>query len=175
MVEYLLPVDPGSNVVLVPYDAGWPDRYAEQQARILGALDARAVAVHHVGSTSVPGLAAKDVIDVALVVADPDDESTYAPDLQEAGYAFYLREPEWYRHRLFRETSPRVNLHVFGPGCEEVERMVAFRDHLRADDDDRALYERTKHDLATRTWVRVQDYADAKADVVGAIMERALR
>lgn len=175
MVEYLEPPDPGSEVVLVEYDARWPNRYLEHEARIRGALGDRVVEVHHIGSTSVPGLSAKDVIDVALVVPDPGDEPAYVPALRAAGYTFHLREPEWHEHRLFKERSPRVNLHVFGPDCEEVRRMLAFRDHVRTDAADRALYERTKRELATGTWDRVQDYADAKTGVVAEIMERALR
>jgi len=175
MVEYLQPADPGDEVVLVAYDDAWPARYVQHEQRIRAALGQRVVEVHHAGSTSVPGLAAKDVIDVVLVVADPADEAAYAPALEEAGYVFHLREPEWHRHRLFKERSPRVNLHVFGPGCEEVRRMLAFRDHIRSDGADRVLYERTKRDLAAHRWERVQDYADAKSAVVGEIMARALR
>ncbi len=175
MVEYLQPPGPGDEVVLVEYDAGWPARYQQHEERITAALGDRAVEVHHAGSTSVPGLAAKDVIDVLLVVPDPTEEAAYAPALEAAGYTFHLREPEWHEHRLFREGSPRMNLHVFGPDCEEVRRMLAFRDHLRADADDRDRYERVKRDLATRAWSRVQDYADAKTAVVTDIMTRALR
>ena len=174
MVEYLHPPGPGDAVILVEYDPAWPDRYAEQEARIRGALGECAVDVHHAGSTSVPGLTAKDVIDVVLVVPDPSDEAAYVPALEGVGYVFHLREPEWHQHRLFREQSPRVNLHVFGPDCEEVRRMLAFRDHLRADAADRELYERTKRDLAGRSWGRVQDYADAKTEVVAESMARAL-
>ena len=159
---------------MVEYDEGWPLEYARQDARIRRALGPVAVEVHHAGSTSVPGLAAKAIIDIVLVVPDPDDEAAYAPALQSAGYLFGSREPEWFGHRLFKDRSPRVNLHVFGPGCEEVTRMLAFRDHLRRDDADRALYERTKRQLAARSWVRVQDYADAKSVVVADIMGRAL-
>ena len=175
MVEYLQPADPGDAVVLVEHDAAWPVRYAQHERRIRAALGERAVEVHHVGSTSVTGLAAKDVIDVVLVVADPTDEASYVAALEDAGYVLHLREPEWHEHRLLKEWSPRVNLHVFGPGCEEVRRMLAFRDHLRRDRPDRELYERTKRDLAARRWDRVQDYADAKSEVVGEIMPRALR
>ncbi len=173
MVDYLLPPSHGQEVVLVDYDDAWPAEYAGQEARVRGALGPDAE-VHHAGSTSVPGLAAKPVIDMLLVVADPADEATYVPALQAAGYAFHLREPEWHQHRLFRETEPRVNLHVFGRDCEEVRRMLAFRDHLRRHDADRALYEQTKRALAARSWDRVQDYADAKSDVVGEIMGRAV-
>jgi GrpB-like predicted nucleotidyltransferase (UPF0157 family) len=175
VVEYLLPPDPGSHVVLVEPDERWPVAYARQEERIRAALGPVAVEVHHAGSTSVPGLAAKPVIDVVLVVPDPTDEPAYAGALQEAGYLFAVREPEWFEHRLFRDRSPRVNLHVFGPGCHEVTRMLAFRDHLRLDEADRTLYERTKRELAGRSWTRVQDYADAKSEVVADIMGRALR
>lgn len=174
MVEYLQPPDPGAGVVLVEYDVRWPARFAEQEARIRGALGEVAVEVHHAGSTSVPGLAAKDVIDVILVVPDPTDEAAYVSSLEDAGYGFHVRERDWHQHRLFKDRSPRVNLHVFGPDCDEVRRMLAFRDHLRADRVDRDRYERTKRELATHTWERVQDYADAKTDVVTDIMRRAL-
>jgi GrpB-like predicted nucleotidyltransferase (UPF0157 family) len=175
MVEYLQPPSPGEGVVIVDYDDAWPEEYARQESRIRAALGKAAREVHHVGSTSVPGLAAKHVIDVVLVVADAADEAAYVPALEAAGYVFHLREPEWHQHRLFREQEPRVNLHVFGPDGEEVRRMLAFRDHVRRDDGDRELYERTKRGLAARRWDRVQDYADAKSGVVAEIMGRALR
>jgi GrpB-like predicted nucleotidyltransferase (UPF0157 family) len=173
MAEYFLP--PSTEpVVLVAYDAAWPGLFVEQEARIRAALGETAVEVHHAGSTSVPGLTAKPVIDIVLVVPDAADEPSYAPALQQAGYAFHLREPEWHQHRLFREDAPRVNLHAYGRGCPEVVRMLAFRDHLRRDDADRALYQQTKLRLAEREWDKVQDYADAKSDVVTDILARAL-
>lgn len=175
MAEYLQPPSTGEEVVLVDYDESWPAKYARQESRIRAALGEVALEVHHVGSTSVPGLAAKRVVDVVLVVADPADETAYVPALEAAGYVFHVRERDWHEHRLFRGREPRVNLHVFGPDCEEVVRMLAFRDHLRRDEGDRELYERTKRDLAGRGWDRVQDYADAKSEVVADIMERALR
>ena len=108
------------------------------------------------------------------MVPDAADEASYVEALQRAGYTFALREPEWFEHRLFRDASPRVNLHVFGDGCAEVTAVLAFRDHLRVDAADRELYLRTKRALAARDWERVQDYADAKADVVADILSRAL-
>ena len=173
MVEHLIPPDPGTDVVLVEYDDRWPALYAAQEQRIRSALGDVALAVHHAGSTSVPGLAAKPVIDIVLEVPDAADEASYAAALVTSGYVFALREPEWLEHRLFKDRDPRVNLHVFGRGCPETDRMLAFRDRLRADDADLRLYERTKRELAARAWVRVQDYADAKAEVVKAIMARA--
>jgi GrpB-like predicted nucleotidyltransferase (UPF0157 family) len=94
--------------------------------------------------------------------------------MEAAGYVLRIREPEWFEHRLFRGTDPSVNVHVFTEGAAEVRRMLAFRDWLRSHDDDRLIYEQTKRDLAARDWKYVQHYADAKTDVVAAIMERAL-
>jgi GrpB-like predicted nucleotidyltransferase (UPF0157 family) len=129
--------------------------------------------VIHVGSTSVPGLGAKPIIDVNLLVDDTSDEPSYVPALVRAGFVFRLREPEWFEHRLLRGSEPRTNLHVFPVGCSESDRMVRFRDWLRRDPQDRALYERTKRDLASKPWRTGQDYADAKTQVVEEIMRRA--
>ena len=127
----------------------------------------------HAGSTSVPGLAAKPVIDIVLAVPDSSDEGAYVPALEAAGYVLRIREPDWYEHRLFKGPDTNVNVHVFYEGCEEIARMLAFRDHMRVNDADRELYERTKRELAAREWEFVQDYADAKTDVVKEIVARA--
>ena len=126
----------------------------------------------HVGSTSVPGLPAKQLIDINLVVADTTDEDTYVPPLEAVGYELRVREPDWHQHRLLRGFDPPVNLHVFPKGCEEVERMLRFRDHLRTNDADRKLYERAKRELAAQEWKYVQNYADAKSTVVQDILSR---
>lgn len=173
MAENLVPLDIGDGVVVVPYDPGWPTMFQQLRDRIVEALGTHAIDVHHAGSTSVPGLAAKPIIDVVLVVLDPTDEPRYAPALEDAGFVFHAREPEWWEHRIFKSTSPPANLHVFGVGCPEVTRMLTFRDHLRRDEGDRTLYESVKRDLARRRWDRMQDYADAKTDVVTEIMSRA--
>ena len=126
------------------------------------------------GSTSVPGLAAKPLIDILLVVPDSADEDAYVPALVQAGYYLRLRERVWHEHRLLKGTAPKVNLHVFSPRCEELDRMLVFRDRLRAHPREREEYERVKRELAGRTWERVQDYADAKTRVVERIILRAL-
>ena len=129
--------------------------------------------VEHTGSTSVPSLAAKPIIDIVLVVPDTTDEDSYVPALRDVGYEFRMREPDWFEHRVLRREDPAVNLHVFPPACEEVARMVAFRDHLRADRADRDHYESTKRALARLEWPTVQHYADAKTDVIADILTRA--
>jgi GrpB-like predicted nucleotidyltransferase (UPF0157 family) len=138
------------------------------------ALGERALRIEHCGSTSVPGLAAKPIIDIVLVVEDSSDEPSYVPALEDTGYWLEIREPEWLEHRMLRREEPSVNLHVYSRGCDEVDRMVAFRDRLRSDRHDRELYEGTKRDLAARRWRYVQHYADAKTDVVEQIMSRAM-
>jgi len=160
-------------ITLVDYDPEWPALYAREEARIRSILGDRVVEIHHTGSTSVPGLAAKPVIDITLVVPDSSDEPAYVPDLEAAGYRLVIREPDWFEHRVFKGPDTNINLHVFSPGCQEIARMVGFRDWLRTHPEDRDLYERTKRDLSTRTWAYVQNYADAKTDVVEEIAARA--
>jgi GrpB-like predicted nucleotidyltransferase (UPF0157 family) len=118
-------------------------------------------------------LPAKPVIDINLEVADTTDEDAYVPQLEAAGYVLRIREPEWFEHRLLKGVDPSVNLHVFPAGCAELERMLSFRDDLRANEAERELYLRTKRELAAQTWEHVQHYADAKSDVVEEIMRRA--
>ena len=160
-------------ITLVDYDPAWPGLFDREDQRIRAALGDRVVLLEHTGSTSVRGLAAKPCIDMTLVVPDSSDESSYAPDLEAAGYRLAIREPDWFEHRVFKGPDTNVNLHVFSPGSPEIERMVGFRDWLRTHDDDRDLYEQTKRDLAARDWQYVQNDADAKTVVVEEIIARA--
>ena len=160
------------QVIVADYDPEWPKWFERAAEAIRGALGDKALELDHVGSTSVPGLAAKPLIDINLVVADTTDEDAYVPSLEALGYVLRIREPDWFEHRMLRGSDPPVNLHVFNPGCEEVERMRRLRDHLRTNDADRELYERTKRELAAQEWKYVQNYADAKSAVVQDILSR---
>jgi GrpB-like predicted nucleotidyltransferase (UPF0157 family) len=160
-------------VVLVDYDPDWPRLFAREAERIRDALGSRALLIELAGSTSVPGLAAKPVIDIVLVVADSADEAAYLPALKAAGYVLRVREPEWFEHRLLKGPDTGVNVHVFSPDSPEIERMLLFRDWLRRNEADRALYERAKRELAQKEWEYVQHYANAKSDVVEQIIARA--
>jgi GrpB-like predicted nucleotidyltransferase (UPF0157 family) len=164
-----------SPIALVDYDTAWPDVFNQEAARIRAALGGAALAVEHVGSTSVPGLAAKPIIDVVLTVADSSDEAAYVPALEAVGYVLRIREPDWFEHRVLKGSDVDVNLHVFSVGCAEIDRMLSFRDHLRRHEADRQLYESTKRHLASRRWKYVQHCANAKSDVVAEIMTRASR
>lgn len=172
------PVPYAQKVVVVDYDPRWPESFADEARRIRAALGANAVAVEHTGSTSVPGLPAKPVIDITLEVPDSSVEAVYVPALEAAGYHLQIREPEWHEHRCFYKRLDRgdnrdVNLHVHTAGCVEATKVAVFRDWLRTHPEDLELYRDTKRELAKRDWKFVQNYADAKTSVITDIMSRA--
>lgn len=160
-------------VVLAPYSHEWPQYFERLKAAIQQALDKRALRVEHVGSTSVPDLRAKPIIDIVLVVHSSSDEDGYVPALEALGYDLRFREPDWHEHRMLRLGEPAAHLHVFSADCSEVPRMTAFRDWLRMNAEDRQLYEREKMQLASRHWKYMQAYADAKSNVIASILRRA--
>ena len=161
------------TIRLAAADPEWRAQYEREAGRIRAALGTSALAVEHVGSTSVPNLAAKPILDILVLVPDSRDESAFVPALVDIGFAFERREPHWHEHRLLRGSNPAVNLHVFSVGNPEAARMVLFRDRLCSDESDRNLYESTKRELAQQPWESVQDYADAKSTVVEEILARA--
>jgi len=161
------------RIEVVDYDPEWPRLFEREADRIRAVLGKRAVQLEHVGSTSVPGLAAKPIIDIMLVVPDSGDELAYVPDLEAAGYVLVIREAERQQHRVFKGPDTNVNLHVYSPGSPEIERYLIFRDRLRSDPADRERYQHVKRELARRDWRYVQQYADAKTEVVEEIIARA--
>jgi GrpB-like predicted nucleotidyltransferase (UPF0157 family) len=160
-------------IALADYDPDWPGLFRREADRIRAGLGDRALQIEHVGSTSVPGLAAKPTIDIVLVVTDSADEPAYVAPLEAAGYVLRIREPDWHEHRVLKGPDTNVNLHVFSQGSPEIGRMLAFRDRLRSNEADRLHYERSKRELVERDWKYVQDYADAKTRVVEEIIARA--
>ena len=178
--DYLREVSVGAmppeyqKIVVADYDPQWLQWFERAAERIRGALRETALEIHHVGSTSVPDLPAKPLIDIDLVVPDSTHEAAYVPQLEAIDYELRIREPDWYEHRLLRGIDPPVNLHVFPPDCKEVARMLLLRDWLRTNEEDRDLYARTKRGLAQRDWKYVQNYADAKSEIVQRILSRAL-
>ena len=160
-------------IVIADYDPAWRERFALEEAKIRAALGEAALSVEHIGSTSVPGLAAKPIVDILLVVADSGDEGSYLPALEEAGYVLRVREPEFEEHRMFRTPAKDVHVHVYSAGSAEIRRYLLLRDHLRQDEEDRELYASTKRELASRDWPSVDHYARAKTEVVEGIISRA--
>ncbi|NEK87177.1 GrpB family protein [Blastococcus saxobsidens] len=159
-----------ASVVIADHDATWPERFAQLQRRVERALPTTALSVEHIGSTSVPGLAAKPIIDMLLTVRSVDDEAAYVDALEKVGFVLRVREP---RHRMFRTPARDVHLHVYEPGGQAVADYLDLRDWLRESGSDRALYEATKRELARREWSDMNHYADAKSDVVQVILRRA--
>ncbi len=157
------------EVVLTPYDPSWPTSYEAQQQRLVAALGAKARRIEHIGSTSVPGLVAKPVIDVLLVVDDVHDEASYLGPLEGSGYLLRVREPG---HRMLRTPDLGVHVHVWSQGNPAVDAYLAFRDQLRVSKNDRDRYAATKRELATRLWPTMDHYAAAKSDVIREIMNR---
>jgi GrpB-like predicted nucleotidyltransferase (UPF0157 family) len=161
-----------TRVTLVEHDPRWFERFAARAAELRRALGSRARLVEHVGSTAVPGLAAKPVVDIVVGIDDPDDEPAYLPALKTIGYEVRVREPQ---HRCLRAGEPDepVNLHCYPPGHDEVGRMLAFRDRLRGDPGDRLRYETAKRELARRTWPDMNYYAEAKHPTIAAVLRNA--
>ena len=157
-------------IVVVDPDERWAERYAVLRERLRAALGSAALRVEHIGSTAVAGLAAKPIIDVLVTVRDVEDEAAFVPPMERAGFVLRVREPE---HRMLRTPARDVHVHVYEPEHAAVSAYLDLRDWLRVDADDRALYERTKRLLATRTWTDMNAYADAKTDVITAILRRA--
>src|SRR5215475_1898880 len=134
------------EIIIVDYDAGWPKKF-ETHARIIAdALGRSALRIEHIGSTSVPGLAAKPIIDILVVVPGSADESAYLSQLEAAGYVLRVREPDWHEHRMFRTLEEDVHIHIYSVGCLEIQRVLSFRDRLRGNSDDRSRYERIKRE-----------------------------
>jgi GrpB-like predicted nucleotidyltransferase (UPF0157 family) len=168
------------KVVVEDYDPRWPSWFEQDRSAIAGALGEKALRVEHTGSTSVPGLPAKPIIDILLLVDDAADEAAYVPPLEAAGYPLRIREPHDMEHRMLwrrvENGDPHgVNLHVYSPryAGAEIERVLGFRDWLRTHDEDRDRYAAVKRELARREWKYVQNYANAKTDVITEIHAKA--
>ena len=158
-------------VAIVAYDPEWPRRYEQLAADVRAALGDAVLDLDHVGSMAVAGLAAKDVIDIDLTVADPRDEDAYVPALAGIGYVLTIREPTWHEHRCLHLDDPRVNLHVFGPDCPETVRHRMFRDWLRAHPQDRVRYDAAKR-AAVPGSGHVMDYNARKQPAIREIYRR---
>lgn len=161
------------DIHIMPYDLAWPARFQHHAGVVSRALGDSLIAVHHVGSTSVPGLAAKPIIDILVVVADSSDEPSYLPALELAGYVLRVCEPDWHQHRMLRTPEKDVHIHVFSPDSPEIRRNLMFRDRLRSHLADRQRYEDAKRRLATQSWPDMNAYAEAKTNVIESIIAAA--
>lgn len=158
------------EIIIADYDPAWCAKFEVHRRVIAGALGATALRVEHIGSTSVPGLAAKPIIDILVVVSDSACEAVYRPQLEAAGYVLRVREPEWNEHRMLRTPAKDVHVHVYSAGCAEIDRNLRFRDHLRMHAPDRQRYEQTKRALARIDWPDMNAYAAAKTEVIESLL-----
>ncbi len=159
-------------IEIVDYDTDWPnefDRHAKKIAQAIGS----SVRIEHIGSTSVPGLAAKPIIDILVVVPDSANEEAYLPQLESAGYILRVREPDWHEHRMFRTSEKDVHIHIYSTGCPEIQRNLTFRDRLRRNAEDRDRYQQVKRELATKEWADMDAYATAKTGVIESVIDAA--
>lgn len=161
--------EPGT-VEIAAYDPGWRTRFEDERRSIAAALGPLARRIEHIGSTSVPDLAAKPIIDVLVEVDDPGREEDYVEPMKTAGFELRVREP---RHRMFRPPTRDVHVHVWPTGCSESTDYLTLRDWLRTHAEDRRLYESTKRALALEQWRDMNYYAEAKSPVIAEIMARA--
>lgn len=162
------------EIVIVDYDPSWPSKYERHASVIVDALGATLLRLEHIGSTSVPGLAAKPIIDMLAVVPDSADESSYLPKLEAVGYLLRVREPDFFDHRMFRTVARDVHLHVYSPDTPEIRRNLAFRDRLRTNVEDRRRYETVKRRLAKHSWKDMNEYAQAKTEIIEHILQAAM-
>jgi GrpB-like predicted nucleotidyltransferase (UPF0157 family) len=158
------------HLELVSYDEQGPNIFRLHHDRIRRALVGVVEAVEHIGSTSVPGLAAKAIVDIVVTVEDITADEDYLDPLIEAGYELRVREPG---HRLVRTPARDVHMHVLEQDDPAFDEYILFRNHLRSDADDRLLYESTKRALLIEDWDDMNSYAEAKTEVITAIKQRA--
>lgn len=167
-----------SKMEVVEPNPAWVQTFAALKALIVDALGSIAINVEHTGSTSVPDLPAKDIIDIDLTVPDPNDEISYVARLEAAGFQFLLREPAWHQHRFFCHYQPAANLHVFGPDAVEPVRHRIFRDWLISHPDDKELYAEAKRRAmveSTQFGESIMQYTKRKDNIVGEILQKAFQ
>lgn len=166
-------VAPLGPIEVVAYDPAWPLRFTRWRERLQPVLGGAAAGVHHIGSTSVPGLPAKPIVDILVRVPDLEDEGTYVPGIESLGMAFRSRDQ---MHRCFRPAQGRpyeVNIHVCDRGGRFARDHLLFRDYLRDRAEARDAYATTKRDAA-RVWADDRwAYTEAKTGVILDLLDAA--
>jgi GrpB-like predicted nucleotidyltransferase (UPF0157 family) len=158
------------EVYIVDYDPSSPEVFEAHHHRLRDILGGKARKIEHIGSTAVPGLAAKPIVDIMVSVDDPEDESRLRL-MEQAGHVLRVREPN---HRMFRTPERAVHVHIWQAGTDDEDRHLVFRDHLRSNRADREAYEVLKRSLAGR-WRDVNYYAEAKGPFIRQVVESVRR
>lgn len=167
------------EVEIVDYTPTWPEQYEQEAAKILEVLDRdRIAAIEHIGSTAIPGLAAKPIIDVMVGVAAIEAARSFVPLLEGIGYVFWSDSP--HRDRLFfvkgmPPYGPRRthHVHVFEINSELWQRRLLFRDYLRSHPDAKQDYEVLKRQLAAEFRTDREAYTERKRGFIDAIVAKA--
>lgn len=162
---------PSDRVELVEYDPSWAERFEEERERLVGVFDGREVGIEHIGSTSVPGLCAKPIVDVLVGLGELELRDEEVSAMAELGYE-YLGE-HGLPGRLFFRKEPRTHhVHVVEHGGEHWERQLTFRDTLRNDAEERRRYDEFKRSLAAEGHPR-EVYTELKTPFIREVEERA--
>jgi GrpB-like predicted nucleotidyltransferase (UPF0157 family) len=169
----------GDDVEIVPYDPAWPCLFAVEVERLRDALSAEdVVGIEHFGSTAVPGLAAKPIIDILIAVASlPRAKATMIEPIIALGYVYWSDNPKSDRMFFVKGMPPygdrrTHHIHITEPDGEMWQRRLAFRDYLRANPDEARRYEALKRDLATRFPANREAYTEAKTDYVEGVYRK---
>lgn len=158
------------EIKIVTYDKVWPERFKHEAKKIREALGGHASRVDHVGSTAIKDMSAKAIIDIQVSIDNPDDETTFLPQLEAQGYQLRVREKG---HRMLRTPALDVHIHVCKTGSDWERRNLLFRDWLRTNKQDHGAYSRLREELANSKWETMNHYADAKSDLIQEITRRA--
>jgi GrpB-like predicted nucleotidyltransferase (UPF0157 family) len=163
-----------ASIIIAGYDPSWPREFAEIGAKLRGALGATALRIDHVGSTSVPGLDAKSIIDIQVSVLRLEPPDSYFVPLESLGYRFHASNPDLTK-RFFREPpgTRRAHIHVRRSGSFDGALNLLFRDFLRSHPDASQEYAQAKYDLAARFQDDREGYVLAKGPAVWSILRRA--
>lgn len=164
---------PSGQVLVVPYDPMWPTAFDTERERIVEACSAVAIAVEHVGSTAVPGLSAKPILDIMIGIPSDQDGVRLVPFLEELGY-FYKGENGIPGRHYFTLGTPRTHhIHMVRQQGEIWEKHLLFRDHLRTHIKDRDEYAALKQVLSGRFPTDRLRYTESKNELIQRILEKA--
>lgn len=163
-------------VIIEDYDPRWPQLFEVLRSRISTTLAKLAVSIEHVGSTSVPGLAAKPIIDIDVLLRSSDDVPEVIRLLAEIGYE-HRGDLGVTGREAFRANPGSIQHHLYvcPPGSREYERHIAFRDYLRLHTADAHAYALLKRDLACKFGADREGYNLAKSQFVQRILQCALQ
>jgi GrpB-like predicted nucleotidyltransferase (UPF0157 family) len=167
---------PRGPIVLVPYEPRWCSDFEQESASVRASLGDLLISLHHIGSTAIPGIVAKPVIDMLAVVTDVALLDTGAHLLEELGYEamgeFGIEGRRYFRKNS-KEGARTHQIHAFAGGSPEIDRHLAFRDYLREHPDEAQQYGNLKLELARHFMTDIDGYTDSKTEFIREIERRA--